>query len=202
MLGESGRYYRAGYLARRANDWPDGTDGQIDVMPEDVEMEVGPDASTAQQKTSSTPTEQDDASGVAPQSSGSGLLEPQQISAFAAPWRPQETTDSSQFHDEGWEAGTSGFKLPPSPTSSLAGFYGRQMRQNPMSPDTPQAVRGSEPYGFKAPSLFSTTTLNVPPSFMPSQANTGSDRQVPPNQFNVPSPPLSNSSGEIGRAHV
>ena len=116
MLGKSGRYYRAGYLARRANDWPDGTDGQTDVMPEDVEMQAGPDSSTAQLKTSSAPMAQGDASGVAPQSSGSDLQEPQQIFAFTAPWQTPGPTDVSPSHDEGSETGTGEFKLPPAPT--------------------------------------------------------------------------------------
>ena len=196
MLGKSGRYYRAGYLARRANDWPDGTDGQTDVMPEDVEMQAGPDSSTAQLKTSSAPMAQGDASGVAPQSSGSDLQEPQQIFAFTAPWQTPGPTDISPSHDEGLETGTGEFKLPPAPTSSLAGFYGRQTRQNPMSSDTSQPVGGSEWHDFKAPSLFSAAAPNAPLSSIPAQANTGSDRQAPPNQFNAPSlfsPSLLNS---------
>src|SRR5580698_5736708 len=100
MLGRSGTFYRAGYLCRQANDWPDGSDEQTGMMPEDVEMQAGPDSSTAQRKTSAVPTEQGDASGVAAQSSGSELQEPQQIFAFTAPWRMTATTDVSLSHDE------------------------------------------------------------------------------------------------------
>lgn len=35
MLGRSGAFYRAGYLCRRANDWPDGTDGQTEDTQDD-----------------------------------------------------------------------------------------------------------------------------------------------------------------------
>ena len=199
MLGKSGGYYRAGYLARRANDWPDGTDAQTDVMPEDVEMQAGPDSSTAQQKTSSALAGQGDASVLAPQSSGSGLLEPQQISAFATPWLQQEPGDTSQSHNEGWETGTGGFKLPPAPTPSQTDFDGIQTRQNPMPFDTSQAVLGSERHDFSAPSLFSSSPLNASLSLMPSQSNTGSERQGPPNQFSaayLTSPSLFNSSRE------
>jgi hypothetical protein len=43
MLGRSGTFYRAGYLARRANDWPDGTDGQADTQddPEQAQTVAG-----------------------------------------------------------------------------------------------------------------------------------------------------------------
>ncbi len=34
MIGKSGKYYRAGYLARKAGDWPDGTDNQAQVKPD------------------------------------------------------------------------------------------------------------------------------------------------------------------------
>jgi hypothetical protein len=34
MIGKSGKYYRAGYLARQAGDWPDGTDSQAQVKPD------------------------------------------------------------------------------------------------------------------------------------------------------------------------
>ena len=187
MLGRSGAFYRAGYLCRQANDWPDGSDEQTGMMPEDVEMQAGPDSSTAQQKTSAAPAEQGDVSGVAAQSSGSELQEPRQIFAFTAPWRMPATTDVSPTHVEGAETGTGQFRLPPAPTSSLAGLYGRQTRQNPMSSDTSQPVRGNDWHDFKAPSLFSATTPNAPLSFIPTQANTGADRQAPPNQFNAPS---------------
>lgn len=196
MLGRSGTFYRAGYLCRRANDWPDGRNAQTNVRPEDVEMQAGPESSTAQQETSTGPTGQGDASGAAPQSSGSGFSEPQQISAFIAPWRPQGMTGVSQSPDEGRETGMSGFKLPPAPTFSQTGFYGTQSRQNLMPSDTSQPVRGSERHEFNAPSFFSAATQNAPLSFMQSQANTGSDRQAPPNQFNASSlysPSLPNS---------
>ena len=187
MLGRSGTFYRAGYLCRQANDWPDGSDEQTGMMPEDVEIQAGPDSSTAQQKTSAAPAEQGDASGVAAQSSGSELQEPRQIFAFTAPWRMPATTDVSLSHDEGAETGTGQFRLPPALTSSLAGLYGRQTHQNPMPSDASQPVRGNDWHDFKAPSLFSVTTPNAPLSSIPTQANTGADRQAPPNQFNVPS---------------
>ncbi|AEU37301.1 hypothetical protein AciX8_2998 [Granulicella mallensis MP5ACTX8] len=30
MIGKSGQYYRAGFLARRANDWPDGQEASLE----------------------------------------------------------------------------------------------------------------------------------------------------------------------------
>jgi hypothetical protein len=35
MLGRSGTFYRAGYLCRRANDWPNDTDGQTEDTQDD-----------------------------------------------------------------------------------------------------------------------------------------------------------------------
>jgi hypothetical protein len=45
MIGKSGKYYRAGYLARQAGDWPDGTDSQAPVKPDSAP------AQTAQSQT-------------------------------------------------------------------------------------------------------------------------------------------------------
>ena len=56
MLGRSGAFYRAGYLCRRANDWPDGTDGQTeDTQDDHSRAQTTMDSSSTQQDSPASP---------------------------------------------------------------------------------------------------------------------------------------------------
>jgi hypothetical protein len=199
MLGKSGKYYRAGHLARQANDWPDATNGQEEDL-DDAPMQATPSSSLlGQQDSPAVPAVQQDVPQNSPQFSDAFSFTPSQMSAFAPLERSQKTENALQPNAQGQQMDTDLTRASTAPVPTSRNMYNSRDQQWPATFGMPESFNSEDSRRWFNTSLpLSNNTFSFRPSSVGRPVNENLEQWPQDNYFVRPLPSSSPTLSFLG----
>src|ERR1700761_9467312 len=198
MLGKSGKYYRAGHLARQANDWPDVQDVQEEEK-DDVPVQATPFSSLLEQDSPVAPVVQQDASWNSPQFSDVFFFQPPQIPAFAPLEEPQKTENTLQSSSQGQQTDADWTRASAASATTPKNLYESQDRPWPSASGMPEAFNLEDSRRqFNAPLLLSNSAFSFRPPSVGRPVNENPKQWPQGNYFVRPIPSSSPALSFLG----